>query len=64
MERFIQQQIPMTPTRSVPEAPCPACGVQSLTKKNVGDVGDVGDKNVGDVGGPTSKVKPTKKKKK
>ena len=62
----------MTPTRSVPEAPCPACGVQSLTKKNVGDVGDVGDKNVGDVGdknvgdvgGPTSKVKPTKKKKK
>lgn len=61
MERFIQQQIPLTPTRSVPEAPCPACGVQSPTKKNVGDVGD---KNVGDVGVHMSKVKPAKKKKK
>lgn len=30
MERFIQQQIPPAPTRSVPEAPCPACAVSAL----------------------------------
>ena len=30
MERFIQQQIPPTPTRSVPNAPCPSCPVSAL----------------------------------
>ena len=30
MTRFIQQQIPPTPTRSVPEAPCHACPASAL----------------------------------
>ena len=49
MERFIQQQIPPTPTRSVPNAPCPACAVSAL---------------VGSDDKKEEKVKPTKKKKK
>ena len=27
MARFIQQQIPLTPTRSIPTTPCPVCDV-------------------------------------
>ena len=60
MERFIQQQIPLTPTRSVPEAPCPSCPVSAL----------VGSPDKSPVSSPAipsqpkEQVKPTKKKKK
>lgn len=48
MTRFIQQQIPQTPTRSVPQTPCPACGVATVPVASASG----------------SKVKPNKKKKK
>ena len=30
MSRFIQQQIPPTPVRSVPATPCPACQASGI----------------------------------
>lgn len=49
MTRFIQQQIPPTPTRQVAKTPCPTCPNSVL-----------GDS----VAKSHPKVKPTKKKKK
>lgn len=38
MTRFIQQQIPLTPTRSVPHTTCPVCGARSATVPEVATV--------------------------
>ena len=38
MTRFIQQQIPLTPTRSLPHTPCPVCGARSAIVPEVATV--------------------------